>query len=129
MKSLNVACTLLEDIPSAKEDKITDEFDKLISEKLNTLSENSFVIEEAIVKQAIELVQYFNFHKIVINGYKVDVKKSFSTEVRRIIDEANSTKKVLIQANQMANNGPLMLKIMKAILAAPVKEIASGQAA
>jgi hypothetical protein len=51
------------------EKKLTIELENICKDIMNSLSDQDFIINEEIFIQALNLVDYFNRHKIALAGY------------------------------------------------------------
>ena len=67
LKVLNVACIELIKIPEASDNKLSQTFWKICKNITNHECESRFIIEIDITIQAVQLTEYFNKTKLLIN--------------------------------------------------------------
>ena len=87
LKSLNEACELIQNAPNVKLDNITTEFEEACTQIINNLPAKAFIIEHTIVTQAINLLNYFQMHKLIFSQYQVDISLDFETNIEIMIKE------------------------------------------
>jgi len=79
---------------------LVEEIKKFMSNKDLALSRQRFLISTQIVKNAYDLLEYFNKHKLVIAEYEFDVTISLSEAVKLLIENALQTPKKEIKTEK-----------------------------
>lgn len=116
LKALNEACTLIKDAPNSKLDKITKEFEDACEQIILNLPNNTYIIEPMIVNQAIDLLNYFQLHKLILAQYTIDTSLDFEQNIEAMISENELKPKV---SGPFLNENVTTIRIMKRVLYYP----------
>jgi hypothetical protein len=119
IQALTITVNLLANVPASAEETITKQFENECVTIVNTLPYSTFVITAETMERAINLVEYFNMHKLVLSSYDINPKGSFREAFERItrINEKKILRQptILIQDKKVLGAMKQVFKIKRSI--------------
>ena len=87
MKALKIACDFLIEFPEAASPIINDCLVAKIKEVANNPPPDYFRVDPNIIKKSEALLDWFGMHKLLLSKYPIDVKLSYSDNLKKILED------------------------------------------
>ena len=83
---LQAGYKILRSVNLSYKDDLTIQYDTTATNILHKLNENNFIVPIEAASLAVNLINYFNNHKLVLFGYKIK-QQDFISNVKDIINQ------------------------------------------
>ena len=82
---ISLAVTKLKGSAAAAFESFNSELESICFLINEHLTEEDFLIDIEIFKQAVNLVEYFNLQKLILSGYSINADETFDTFLEKVI--------------------------------------------